>query len=130
MTIATRTGQRLALTCLDRSGASVSTLCAIHCALMPLVVALLPLIGLEFLADERTEVALLGLSVAIGLASLGLGFALHRHKRVAAALLVGFLLLASGRAAESAQAEVMGTTLTVGGGLSVAASHLMSRRCC
>ena len=36
---------------LDRSGASVSILCALHCALTPMVLTLLPAIGLGILAD-------------------------------------------------------------------------------
>src|SRR5690348_9027020 len=39
----------------DRVGATASFLCAVHCALLPFVIALLPLIGLGFLADHRFE---------------------------------------------------------------------------
>ena len=39
----------------DRVGAVASFLCAIHCALLPFVLALLPFMGLEFLADHRLE---------------------------------------------------------------------------
>ena len=56
---------------LDKAGATASLACAVHCALMPLVVTLLPLVGLGFLADERTEWALLGLSAPAGVKQSG-----------------------------------------------------------
>src|SRR6478672_8405035 len=39
----------------DRFGATASFLCAIHCALLPFVIAVLPALGLAFLADHRFE---------------------------------------------------------------------------
>ena len=44
---------------LDKAGAAVSMACAIHCAAMPLVVSLLPMIGLTFLADSWVDVGIL-----------------------------------------------------------------------
>jgi hypothetical protein len=37
---------------LDRLGAAASLACAAHCAAMPLLVSLLPLVRLSFLAKE------------------------------------------------------------------------------
>ena len=39
----------------DWLGIGASVLCAIHCAAMPFVVGLLPLIGLSFLADPAFQ---------------------------------------------------------------------------
>ncbi|MEO7072934.1 MAG: MerC domain-containing protein, partial [Rhodanobacter sp.] len=39
----------------DRVGATASFLCAVHCAALPFVLALLPFVGLGFLADHRFE---------------------------------------------------------------------------
>jgi len=39
---------------LDGAGAAASCLCAIHCALMPSLAALLPLFDPGLLAEERT----------------------------------------------------------------------------
>ncbi|RYZ64181.1 MAG: MerC domain-containing protein [Proteobacteria bacterium] len=82
---------------LDRAGATASFLCAIHCALMPLIVTLLPLFGLSFLASEPVEWALLLLSAGFGTASICLGFKEHRSRKVFAVLGVGIMLLVAGR---------------------------------
>lgn len=82
---------------LDKAGAMASFLCAIHCAIMPLVVTLLPLLGLSFLASEPVEWALLLLSAGFGTASLCLGFKEHRSRKVFAVLGMGIALLVAGR---------------------------------
>jgi hypothetical protein len=71
---------------LDKAGAMASFLCAIHCAIMPLVVTLLPV-----------EWALLLLSAGFGTASLCLGFKEHRSRKVFAVLGMGIALLVAGR---------------------------------
>jgi drug/metabolite transporter superfamily protein YnfA len=124
----TRPGRRAALLCLDRSGSSISALCAIHCAATPMVATVLPLVGLGFLAGEGAETALASLSGLIGVASLGLGLRVHRSRLVAAMLLAGISLLVAGRLAERGHSEAAGTTLAVVGGLGIASAHLLSRR--
>lgn len=114
---------------LDKVGATASLVCAMHCALMPLVVTLLPLLGLAFLADERVEWALVGFSAAIGIISLCWGYRVHRSRRALAILAVGLGLLAAGRIAERRE-EPWGVALVVAGGVGVAASHLINRRLC
>lgn len=128
MAESTRMGHHAALVCLDRSGASVSALCAIHCAATPLLSSLLPLIGLGLLADERAEMALITTSGLLAASSFWLGSQVHRSRLVAALLLAGFLLLASGRVAERGDCEATGMALAVVGGLGIASAHLLSLR--
>ncbi len=79
----------------DRFGATASFLCALHCAVLPLLVAILPMLGLEFLADHRFEQGFVIFAVALALTTLLIGF--RRHRRRAALLLllpgVGLLLV-------------------------------------
>jgi hypothetical protein len=82
---------------LDKVGTLASFLCAIHCAIMPLVITLLPLLGLSFLASEPVEWALLLLSAGFGTASVCLGFKEHRSRKVFAVLGIGIMLLVAGR---------------------------------
>jgi MerC mercury resistance protein len=126
----TRSGERGVLVYLDASGASMSTLCAAHCVLTPMVATLLPVIGLGILVEERTEFALMALSASLGIASLGLGYRVHRSRRAVVVLVAGLCLLASGRVAEGWEYERIGLPLVVGGGLVVASSHLLNRRLC
>jgi hypothetical protein len=115
---------------LDAVGATASLACAVHCAATPLALTLLPFAGLTFLADERIEWALVGLSTLLGLASLCLGYRLHRSRQGVAVLAVGVALLALGRVAEARDVEPWGVPLVVIGGISVAAAHLVNRRLC
>jgi hypothetical protein len=73
----------------DAMGASISLGCALHCAAIPFLFSVLPLIGLGFLLDDTFEKILLALSVVLALVSLSLGYRLHRRWS-------GFLILASG----------------------------------
>ena len=128
--LTTRSKNPRVLSCLDRSGVSVSTLCAVHCACMPVLVALFPAAGLGILADEMTEVGLLALAVLLGLASLSVGYRVHRSLWVILTVFTGFGLIVMGRVAEATESETVGSALLVGGGLTIAAAHLLSRRLC
>jgi len=63
----------------DRIGATASFLCAIHCALLPFVLALLPFLGLEFLADHRFERGFVLFACALALVALVRGFRRHQQ---------------------------------------------------
>ncbi len=115
---------------LDKAGATASLACAVHCALMPLVVTLLPLVGLSFLADERTEWALLGLSALLGSSSLALGYREHRKRQALLILSLGLTALVTGRILEERHFEMAGVLGVVLGGCTVAAAHFINRRLC
>lgn len=115
---------------LDTAGATASFLCAVHCALMPFIFTLLPLIGLSFLASEPIEWGLLALSALLGVSSLCFGYRKHRRGSALAFLAVGLALLAGGHSIEARGAETWGTCLVVMGGLTIALSHCINRRLC
>jgi MerC mercury resistance protein len=74
---------------LDPPGAAASLACAVHCAAMPLLVSLLPLVGLSFLAKEQTEWALVGLSLGLEILSLLPSYT-RKHRRRRPLLLFAF----------------------------------------
>lgn len=115
---------------LDAAGMMASTMCALHCAAMPLAVTLLPLAGLGFLASEAVEWGLLGVSALLGIGSLCLGYRLHRSRRALAVLACGLALLLAGRAAERREWDSWGVALVVSGGLAVAVAHGINRHLC
>jgi hypothetical protein len=82
----------------DRLGAFVATLCAIHCAGLPFVLALLPALGLEFLATHEFEGIFLVWTLVF--AMLSVGHSLRQHGRFHAwgLLLAGLALLGVERA--------------------------------
>jgi hypothetical protein len=115
---------------LDRAGMTASLLCAAHCALLPFVITLLPLVGLSFLTHESTELALLIVSGGLGASSLCLGYRTHGSRRALAALSVGFALMALGRFAEQNDLGFWGVAMVVLGGLTVTSAHWLNRRLC
>jgi drug/metabolite transporter (DMT)-like permease len=95
---------------------------------MPLVLTLLPLVGLSFLADERIEWALVGCSAVLGVSSLCLGRREHGSRRALAVLSVGLALLVLGRMMEQLHLGIWGVVIVVLGGVTVAGAHLLNRR--
>jgi len=61
-------------------GLMASWACAVHCALTPVLVSLLPMIGLGTLLDERVEWLLVGAALALGVLTLVPGYRRH-HRR-------------------------------------------------
>lgn len=74
---------------LDRAGMWITTLCAIHCLLLPLILPLLALAGLAFIGEDLLENTILGLSVVVGLWSLVGGARQHGEWRLLVLLLAG-----------------------------------------
>lgn len=113
----------------DRLGAGAATLCAVHCALLPLAIVFLPALGLEFFASHAFEGFFLAFSTVF--AVLSVGHSLRAHGRFFAwhLLLPGMGLLWLERFIpwihDHAIAHAVG--MTVAGGL-VAAAHLVNLR--
>lgn len=82
---------------LDSIGIGASLLCAVHCALLPLLLTVLPLLGSHVLENEKLEYGLLSFSFAVGCFSLGRGY-IRQHRRITPLLIfaTGFALLLGG----------------------------------
>lgn len=125
--IAARTGRRL-----DVVGVVASCACACHCVALPVAVSLLPSLGLHALLDERVELALLALTAAVGVASLGPAALRRRGSpgrwRAPVLFALGLALLLAARAGgESGGGPAHEVGVLAGGGLIVAA-HVTNRR--
>lgn len=115
---------------LDRAGAAASLLCAAHCAAMPLLAGLLPLLGLSFVSSEGFEWMMIGLSLSIGTASLLPSFARrHRQWRPLLFFAFGASLMLAVRLwlEEKSQWE---TPVVVAGAVLIAAAHWVNLRLC
>jgi hypothetical protein len=112
----------------DRIGAAASFLCAIHCALLPFVLALLPLVGLEFLADHRFERGFVMFACALALVALVRGF--RRHQQPLPLLLAtpGLALLLLGVTLAENYSIVLHSVLVTSGGLLLATAHFVNLR--
>lgn len=78
---------------LDRAGTGTSLACAVHCALSPFLLPLLPLANRHFVG-ATLEWAFALLSLALGVISLGHSYrAVHRDPRTLVLFVTGFTAL-------------------------------------
>ncbi|MDQ2703339.1 MAG: MerC domain-containing protein [Pseudomonadota bacterium] len=77
----------------DRFGLAASMLCAIHCALLPLAIALLPSIGIGVWLGDGFEQAFVVFATLLGLFTLIWSYRRHRAVRALWLLLPGLAVL-------------------------------------
>ena len=112
----------------DRFGATASFLCAVHCAVLPFVIAMLPALGLSFLANHRFEHGFIAFASVLALTTLILGFRRHRQFRAFWFLVPGILLLMAGIVVDFEDNATAHAVLVAMGGTLVAISHLTNLR--
>ena len=65
----------------DALGVTASLVCAIHCAVLPLVMVTLPILGVNIIHNASFEYGMIGLAFLIGTRALWHGFSRH-HRRL------------------------------------------------
>jgi hypothetical protein len=114
---------------LDRLGATGSLLCAIHCALLPALIALLPSLGIAAWLDDGFERGFVAFATLLGLFTLVWGYRRHRAVRALWLLLPGLAALwlgvGYGPLHHSVVAHAVAMTL---GGTLVGLAHLANLR--
>jgi hypothetical protein len=117
---------------IDRVGGWLSLICAIHCAVIPVLVLLAglgaPVVDeLAGFDDERLEIGFSVAAAVFVVASVGLGW---RHGAIRRSLLIGFgvglALLAAARL--TPDPEWLAHLLLIGGALTLAYTHRQSLR--
>ncbi len=127
---------------LDMLGFSASTICAIHCALIPVILLFLPLIGLEFIHNPIIEFTLIGLSLVIGIYTLRSGYLKH-HGRIYPTVLfvLGLAIIVwghffighelhEGHIDEITTLSIIGAVVIPVGAIMIAIAHYMNRKMC
>jgi hypothetical protein len=112
----------------DRFGAIASFLCAIHCAALPFVLALLPLVGWEFLADHRFERAFVVFACALALLTLVSGYRRHRQPTSLMLAFPGLALLLLGVTVAEPFPILLHSVLVTCGGVLLASAHFINLR--
>ncbi|NCT68135.1 MAG: MerC domain-containing protein [Rhodanobacteraceae bacterium] len=112
----------------DRFGATASFLCAVHCAVLPLVIALLPSFGLGVLADHRFEHAFIAFASLLALTTLLIGFRRHQRYRAFWFVAPGIALLVAGVVVDFVHTPWLHAALVALGGTLVALAHLTNLR--
>lgn len=78
----------------DAMGIITSVACAIHCALLPVIMSSLPVFGVNIIHNQAFEWTMIGIALVVGCYSLYHGYT--RHHRQATPLLIfaaGFIFL-------------------------------------
>lgn len=111
----------------DGLGTTLSLACAVHCAVLPFLLTLLPLTGLAFLKNERLETGMILTSLSVAVFALARGFGWHRDWRVPAVGLLGAVIWGCGHIFLEQPWEGLAMGL---GGVHFAAAHWLNLRLC
>ncbi|MBB3229018.1 hypothetical protein FHW69_003666 [Luteibacter sp. Sphag1AF] len=110
----------------DRLGATASFLCAIHCAALPFALALLPVLGLEFLSSHRFEATFVGFACTLATFALVSGYRRHRRRLPLMLAVPGLVLLVLGVTFLHGGSLFVHSALVTCGGLLVASAHFVN----
>ncbi len=127
----------------DRLGTCASSLCAVHCLLMPVLITILPTIGVGFLASSKFEWMMIAIASFFGVFACIQGFKKHQRAITFILLIAGIAILLCSRLAHAGSTEAccaihtstastypMHSILSVCGGILLASSHLFNLRFC
>ena len=114
---------------LDRFGATGSVICAVHCALTPLLLAAIPSLGLSAWLSHGFERGFVLFVTVLGLFSLLWGYRRHRAFRALTLLLLGLAILLAGAYVPALHQQVVvhAVVMTLGGTL-VGLAHVVNLR--
>lgn len=108
---------------LDRAGMTLSTLCALHCALQPLWLLALSMLGLSAVMTERGELMFLVASALLAAWGLFSGIQHHGQTHLWWSWSLAAVLIAASRLFHAFEMP-----LAVAGALMLAACHFQNRR--
>ena len=115
----------------DKAAIGLSLACALHCLMVPLLMALFPPGVLSGLGDERIHLGLLFLIFPISVFSLTFGCRVHRNLTVVAVGVTGIcILIFSAFLAHDMGGESLETAGTLLGSGIVALSHALNFKFC
>lgn len=112
----------------DRLGVAASTLCAVHCALLPVLAAVLPALGLSLGGFGDIDQAFVLFASVLGISTIGLGWRRHGALRAAGLLVLGLTLLWSGAFTGWHDHGWGHALLMTAGGVLLALAHLQNLR--
>jgi len=113
----------------DSVGSVGAVLCAIHCALLPVALALLPMLGLGVFASPNFEIGFVLFATSLAIASLWHGYGHHRAYHAFLVLVPGLALLWAGIFVSALHHPLVAHAVTMSiGGTLVSLAHLVNMR--
>ena len=112
----------------DKLGMWASMACALHCAALPLVLAVLPALGLNRAALVDADQAFTIFATVLGISTLAFGYRRHRVKRAWWLLLPGLTLVWANTFTALHSHGGAHVAMMVIGGLLIAAAHFLNTR--
>jgi ABC-type Fe3+ transport system permease subunit len=119
---------RSALRAADKIGFAASFVCAVHCALLPLVMAFVPAVVLNAGGWLDWDQAFVVFATLLGATTLSLGYRRHRAYHAWALLLPGLALVWAASFTALHDHTAAHLALMVVGGSLLAAAHLVNLR--
>lgn len=113
----------------DRAGVTLSALCMLHCAAVPLAAISLPAFGATLAQHEWVHPLLAAILSAIAVAAFVPGYRRHRDKRIPPLAALGLALVICA-AAGTGLSEGTEIALTLLGGAALVLAHLLNRSFC
>ena len=110
----------------DMLGIATSLACAIHCAVLPLLLTSLPIFGMNIIENARFENFMIVLAFVIGVYSLWHGYRKHHHSFLPLSIFtVGILLLVAKQVWHDWQLVFLPLAM-----LLIIGAHLLNYRSC
>lgn len=105
-----------------------SVICALHCAMAPMLASVLPALGLGVLVGSDLDQAFAVFVGLLGVSTLTVGYRRHRAFHAWLLLVPGIALIWAGSFTSIHDHSLTHVSVMVGGGLLVAAAHLVNLR--
>jgi len=112
----------------DQAGMSASLACAVHCALLPLLLAALPAIGLAWLDSPWVDWTMVVVATCLALRAHRGGFMVHRRCLPGGVAVSGLVLIVATICLLRGSASQH--YIQASGAIIVASSHFLNRRLC
>lgn len=114
----------------DKLGASASTICLIHCTILPLFISAFPLFALKIASFEIMEVILFISAIIFGGAAVCYGY--KKHSIVTPSLFISFgiFCLLLGRITDNSHYFMYHIIIMILAGSSLVAGHFINNKLC
>ena len=112
----------------DRVGLVSASLCAVHCALFPILAAVVPALGFTLSGWGDIDQAFVVFASVLGISTVTVGYRRHRVLKASWLLLAGLILLWGGSFTHLHDHGVLHAVLMTAGGGLLASAHFFNLR--